>query len=83
MAGVLPQSDMPDIYPFVASLDPGLSINLGQPSETVLSDVTNALGDLLRDLNIPAFGSESSSAADMITNLMEPGLSSDLMSLWG
>src|SRR5690625_1274771 len=54
--GLLPQSAMPDIYPFVPSLDPGLSINLGQPSETLVSAVTNALGSLLRELDIPAFG---------------------------
>ncbi len=81
--GVLPESDMPDTYPFVPSLDPGLTINLGQPSESLVSEVTSVVGTLLRDLNIPAFGSESSSAADVITNLVEPGLSSDLMSLWG
>ena len=56
LAGVLPQSAMPDTYPFVPSLDPGLSINLGQPSLTGVSVVTNGLGDLLRALNIPPLG---------------------------
>jgi PE-PPE domain/PE family len=56
LAGVLPQSDMPDTYPFVASLDPGLTINVGQPSATGLSEVTTGVGSLLRDLDIPAFG---------------------------
>jgi hypothetical protein len=72
--GVLPASDMPDTYPFVPSLDPGLSINLGQPSETLLSAVTSAVGSALRALDISDFGSEPSSAAD---------LGSDLTSLWG
>ena len=57
LAGVLPQADMPDTYPFVPSLDPGLSINLGQPSVTAVSAVTSGLGSLLRALNIPPFGS--------------------------
>jgi hypothetical protein len=53
--GVLPQSDMPDVYPFVPSLDPDLTINLGQPSETLISAVTTTLGTLFEDLHIPAF----------------------------
>jgi hypothetical protein len=81
--GVLPVSDMPDTYPFVPSLDPGLSINLGQPSETLLSAVTSAVGSALRDLDIPAFGSDPASAADFTTNVMEAGLGFDLTSLWG
>lgn len=56
LAGVLPQSDMPDTYPFVPSLDPGLTINLGQPSVTALSAVTTGVGSLLRLLPIPPFG---------------------------
>jgi hypothetical protein len=72
--GALPASEMPDTYPFVPSLDPGLSINLGQPSETLLSAATSAVGSALRALNIPDFGGEPSSAAD---------LSTDLTSLWG
>lgn len=81
--GVLPASDMPDAYPFVPSADPDLTINLGQPSQTLISDVTSAVGTLLEDLNIPAFGSESSSAADIIANLTDAGLSSDWASLFG
>ena len=81
--GVLPESDMPDAYPFVPSLDPGLTINLGQPDETLISAFTSTLGTLLEDLNIPAFGGDASSAADLISNLMDPGLSSDLLSLLG
>jgi hypothetical protein len=42
---------------FVRSLDPGLSINLGQPSVTLLFAVTTAVGSGLRALDIPAFGS--------------------------
>jgi len=56
LAGVLPQSAMPDTYPFVPSPDPGLSINLGQPSVTGISLLTTGLGDLLRALNIPPLG---------------------------
>lgn len=56
LAGVLPQTDMPDTYPFVPSLDPNLSINLGQPSVTAVSAVTTGVGSLLRALDIPAFG---------------------------
>ena len=56
LAGVLPQSAMPDTYPFVPSLDPGLSINLGQPSVTGVSAVTTAVGSLLRALDIPPLG---------------------------
>lgn len=56
LAGVLPQSDMPDTYPFVPSLDPGLTINLGQPSVTAVSAVTTGLGSLLRGLHIPPLG---------------------------
>ena len=52
-AGVLPQTYMPDTYPYVASLHPGLTINLGQPSVTAVSAVTTGLGSLLRALNIP------------------------------
>jgi len=53
--GVLPESDMPDAYPFIPSLDPELTINLGQSSETLISAVTTDLGSLLEALNIPAF----------------------------
>lgn len=52
-AGVLPQTYLPDTYPYVASLDPGLTINLGQPGVTAVSAVTTGLGSLLRALNIP------------------------------
>jgi hypothetical protein len=56
LAGLLPQSAMPDMYPFVPSLDPGLTINLGQPDVTLLSAATTGVGSLLRGLNIPPFG---------------------------
>ncbi|MDP7723718.1 PE-PPE domain-containing protein [Mycobacterium sp. TY814] len=55
-AGLLPPDAMPDTYPFVASPDPGLTINLGQPSVTSVSATTTGLGTLLRALNIPPFG---------------------------
>lgn len=49
--GVLPASDMPDVYPFVPSLDPGLSINLGQPGETLLSELAGLAGSVLDNLH--------------------------------
>ncbi|SOJ57535.1 PE family protein PE3 [Mycobacterium simulans] len=56
LAGVLPQSAMPNTYPFVPSLNPGLTINLGQPPVTAVSVATTITGSLLRALNIPPFG---------------------------
>lgn len=56
LAGLLPPSAMPNTYPFVPSLDPGLTINLGQPSTTLVSAVTGLVGSGLRSLNIPPFG---------------------------
>lgn len=55
-AGLLPPSAMPDTYPYVASPNPGLTINLGQPSLTAVSATTTIAGSLLRALNIPPFG---------------------------
>jgi hypothetical protein len=45
--GVLPQSFLPDTYPFVPSVQPGLDLSFGQPSVTGLSLVTGALGPVL------------------------------------
>lgn len=56
LAGLLPPSDMPNTYPFVPQLDPGLTINLGQPSVTLLSAVTTAIGTGLHALPIPPLG---------------------------
>lgn len=53
LTGLLPATYMPDTYPYVAALDPGLTINLGQPSATAISAVTTGVGSLLRALNIP------------------------------
>lgn len=55
-AGLLPQTYLPDAYPFVPSLDPGLTINLGQPPVTAISAVTTGVGSLLHALNIPPLG---------------------------
>ncbi len=44
--GLLPPSYLPDTYPYVPSLDPGLSLNLGQPSVTGLSVLSGALGSV-------------------------------------
>ncbi|BBC63471.1 hypothetical protein MMRN_03670 [Mycobacterium marinum] len=54
--GWLPQSYLPDTYPYVASLSPGLNVYLGQPSVTGLSLLTGALGTAARDLGwIPSW----------------------------
>ena len=45
--GMLPQTYLPDIYPYVPSIDPGLSLNLGQSSVTGLSRFMGALGSVL------------------------------------
>ncbi len=45
--GALPQTSLPDIYPYVPSVDPGLSINIGQSSVTGLSRFMGTLGSLL------------------------------------
>jgi PE-PPE domain-containing protein len=81
LAGALPQSDMPDAYPFVPSLDPGLTISLGQPSETLLSALAGAVGSGLYALNIPDFANGTSDVGDFITNPMTAGLGLDLGSL--
>ena len=46
--GLLPQTYLPDIYPYVPSLDPGLSLSLGQSSVTGLSLFHDALGSLFK-----------------------------------
>ncbi|WP_156687609.1 PE family protein [Mycobacterium sp. Marseille-P9652] len=45
--GLLPPSCLPDTYPYVPSLNPGLSLNVGQPSVTGLSVLSGALGSIL------------------------------------
>ncbi len=65
--GILPAQDMPDIYPFVPSLDPGLSISIGQPTETMISTLATAIGTALYRLNIPDFANGTSDAGDFIT----------------
>jgi len=44
--GLLPPSCLPDTYPYLPSADPGLSLNLGQPSATGLSLLSGALGSV-------------------------------------
>ncbi|WP_407684910.1 PE family protein [Mycobacterium sp. HUMS_1102779] len=46
--GLLPPSCLPDAYPYLPSADPGLSLNLGQPSVTGLSLLSGALGSIFR-----------------------------------
>lgn len=45
--GLLPSYWRPDTYPYVPSLDPGLSLNLGQPTVTGLSLLSGAVGSVL------------------------------------
>ena len=45
--GVLPPADLPNTYPYVPSPDPGLAMNLGQPSVTGLSVLSGVLGSVL------------------------------------
>lgn len=71
--GLLPQSDMPDAYPFVPSLDPDLSTSLGQPSETLTSEVLGAIGTDLYDLNIPDIVNGTSDVGDFITDMANAG----------
>jgi hypothetical protein len=81
-AGLLPESDMPDAYPFVPSLDPDLSIGLGQPSESLISALGGAIGSVLYDLNIPDFANGTSDAGDFITGMANAGVqAADLSSL--
>jgi hypothetical protein len=72
-SGLLPESDMPDTYPFVPSLDPDLSISLGQPSETLFSALAGAIGSALYDLNIPDVVNGTSDAGDFITDMANAG----------
>lgn len=44
--GLLPPSYLPDTYPYVPSLNPGLSLSFGQPSVTGLSVLSCALGSI-------------------------------------
>ena len=50
--GWLPQSMMPNIYPFVPTPDPHLNFPIGQHSVTALSRITGAEGDLMRSLGL-------------------------------
>jgi PE-PPE domain-containing protein len=80
--GLLPQSDMPDAYPFVPSLDPDLSISLGQPGETLTSELAGAIGSALYGLNIPDIVNGTSDAGDFITDMANAGFNSaDLSTL--
>jgi hypothetical protein len=46
-AGLTSPSYFPDAYPWVPSVDPGLHVFLGQPSTTVLSRLSGAVGSAL------------------------------------
>jgi hypothetical protein len=45
--GLLPQSFVPNAYPYLPSIDPNLNFFLGQPSVTGLSVLSGAVGDVL------------------------------------
>jgi hypothetical protein len=47
-SGLLSPSYFPDTYPWVPSIDPHLNFFLGQPSTTLMSTLSGALGDVLR-----------------------------------
>ncbi len=47
-SGLLSPSYFPNTYPWVPSVDPHLNIFLGQPSTTLMSTLSGALGDVLR-----------------------------------
>jgi hypothetical protein len=81
-SGLLPESDMPDAYPFVPSLDPDLSISLGQPGETLTSALGGVIGSALYDLNIPDIVNGTSDAGDFITDMANSGFNlADLSTL--
>jgi PE-PPE domain/PE family len=50
--GLLPQSMLPNAYPYLPALDPDLNFNLGQSSVTGLALLTGAEGALARDLGL-------------------------------
>ncbi len=80
--GLLPASDMPDAYPFIPSLDPDLSISLGQPTETLTSELLGAIGSALYDLNVPDIVNGTSDAGDFITDMANAGFTvADLSAL--
>ncbi|BBZ46381.1 PE family protein [Mycobacterium parmense] len=45
--GALPQSALPNAYPYVPSLDPGLNVSFGQSSATLLSVLSGDVGSVL------------------------------------
>lgn len=51
--GLLPASALPNTYPYLPSIDPGLLYDPGQPSTTALSQLSGALGSMLHV--VPAF----------------------------
>ncbi|WP_099223771.1 PE family protein [Mycobacterium persicum] len=46
--GALPQSSLPDTYPYVPSANPGMVFNFGQSSVTELSLLSGAIGSVAR-----------------------------------
>ncbi|AGZ54487.1 hypothetical protein B1T45_03220 [Mycobacterium kansasii] len=45
--GLLPQSYTPNACPYLPSINPGVNFFLGQPTVTVLSVLSGAVGDVL------------------------------------
>lgn len=83
LAGLLPESQLPDAYPFVPSLDPGLSINAEQSDTTLVSTLTSAIGDGLRDLDIPDLGADPAEPGGATADAATAGLDLDLTDLLG
>jgi hypothetical protein len=50
--GLLPQSRLPNAYPYLPALGPDLNFDLGQSSVTGLSLLMGAEGALARDLGL-------------------------------
>jgi hypothetical protein len=71
--GLLPESDVPDAYPFVPSLDPDLSISLGQPGDTLTSVLAGAIGSAVYEMNIPDIVNGTSDAGDFVTDMANAG----------
>jgi len=53
--GVLPTSALPNAYPYLPSIDPQLHFYFGQPSTTILSILSETLGNVFR-LHLPILG---------------------------
>ena len=55
-AGLVSPSYFPNTYPWVPSINPGLNVNFGQSSTTLLSLLSGATGNVLHLIPPPNFG---------------------------